>query len=330
MPKPDKPVVGFDLGGTKMLSAIAMPDNSLVGRTKKRTASDHDAEEIVKRICKSIDKSLADANLKKTDIGAIGIGCPGPVDLEKGRLQQTPNMALGGFPLRKTLESEFGVPVVLENDVNAGTYGEFCFGAAKGFRHVVGIFPGTGIGGGLVLNGQLYHGAHGGAGEIGHMIINVGGALCGCGQYGCLEAHASRLSLSRDAAALAFRGQAPSVESQAGTDLAQMRSKVLREAIDDGDKAVITLVRRAAEFLGIGMANVVNILNPEIIVLGGGLVEALPADCYLKVAERSMRQHAMPLMGKRTKVAAATLGDDAVVLGAAQLARDYLKAKDPS
>lgn len=313
-------VIGFDLGGTKMLAAVYDDDYEIKGRYKQKTLGQEEPEAIYGRIEETIHEALDDAGISADDLQGIGIGSPGPLDIHKGRVLDTPNLNLNQFPLSDRLEKAFGCPVLLDNDVSVGTYGEFRFGAAKGYQHVVGIFPGTGIGGGLVLNGQLFRGATGAAGEIGHTIIQVNGPLCGCGQHGCLEALASKSAIAKDAVALAASGSSPAILDHAGTDIKQITSKSIKKAIKAGEAPMTRVLERSAEFLGIGMANCVNIISPDVVVIGGGLVEKFGND-YLSIAEASMRRHAMPFLVDKVNVVEATLGDDAVILGAASLFR---------
>jgi glucokinase len=317
--------IGFDLGGTKMLAALVDENFEIVGRNKAKTGTERDNETVRKEIIACIEELLKDAKVKQEELFGIGIANPGPIDLERGVVLETPNLALDNFPIRKHLEERFDVPVLLENDVNAGTYGEFIRGAAQGFRHVVGLFPGTGIGGGLVLNGTLYRGARGGAGEIGHMVIQVDGRRCGCGNYGCLEALASRTAIAKDLVALAATGQAPTVYKKAGTDILKVKSGLIKKAIDNGEQAVSEVVLRSARYLGVGMGNCVNLFNPEVIVLGGGLVEKLGSP-YIREAEMSMRQNGMDKLVPDVEVREAELGDDATVIGAAALLRESIEA----
>ena len=240
-----------------------------------------------------------------------------------------PNLGVSNFPIGDRLQQAFGVPVVVENDVSAGTYGEHRYGAARGRRHVIGVFPGTGIGGGLVLDGRLYRGARGNAGEVGHMIVQLDGPMCGCGQYGCLEAVASRSAIARDLIAQAAIGRVPSVAAKAGTDVRALRSKMIARVLAAGERAGIELLERAAERLGIGLANCVNMLNPEMVVLGGGLVEKL-GDWLIERAADSMRRHALPALAEGVEVVAAALGDEAVVRGAATLAQESLARESPA
>jgi glucokinase len=315
-------LIGFDLGGTKMLATLLDQDMNIVGSNKVKTGSDRSNEAVFERIVDCIEELLKKERAGN-GLAGIGISCPGPIDREHGVVLETPNLELSDFPIQSMLGQRFGVPVLLENDVNAGTYGEYIRGAGRGFRHVIGIFPGTGVGGGLVLDGSLYRGKRGGAGEIGHMIIQEDGPLCGCGQYGCLEALSSRTAIAKDLVAIAAKGGSPTVFDKAGSELAKVKSGTIKKAVDAGEEQVIQVVKRAARFMGIGMANCVNIFDPEVIVLGGGLVEKL-GDLYVREAERSMRAYAMEDLVAGVEVKEAELGDDATVTGAAALLLESL------
>jgi glucokinase len=319
---------GFDLGGTKMYCLLVREDGRIVERLRAKTQAGGSATRLVDGMVASIDELLARASLDRSQLSAVGIGAPGAVDFENGIVLNMPNLGLTDLPLKKLLQQRLKLPVLVENDVNAGTWAEFAGGAAKGCRHVVGIFPGTGIGGGLILDGRLYRGAGGGAGEIGHTIVQLDGRECACGQhdqvlgeYGCLEALASRTAIAKDLVVLAATGRAPSVLEDAGTDYTKVKSGVIARAVKSGNADVIRLVARAARFLGVGMANCVNIFNPELIVIGGGLVEKL-GETYLREAEKSMRAHALSGLVRKVKVVQSVFGDDAVALGASLLAAE--------
>lgn len=316
--------VGVDLGGTKLLAVVFDGAYGSKGRAKKKVGKSRDNEAVLEKMREVISDALDDAGIGLSEVSAIGIVCPGPVDFENGIILETPNLGLDNFPIRDRLSDALGVPVFLENDVNAGTYGEYTAGAGRGFSHVVGLFPGTGLGGGLILDGRLYRGATGGAGEIGHMIIQVDGRRCGCGQDGCLEAMASRTAIAKDLVALAATGSAPVVYKKAGSDFSAIKSSVIEKAWREGGSVAVSIVERAARHLGIGMANCVNIFNPELIVIGGGLVEKLGAP-YIEMAERAMRTHAMARLVSIVRVKQAELGDDSAVIGAAALAREHLE-----
>ncbi|MBN2511228.1 MAG: ROK family protein [Spirochaetales bacterium] len=311
-------LVGFDLGGTKMLAAVLDARYIVIAREKGKTPAQEGPDAVLNAILSLIESVIAESGVPGNDIAGIGIAVPGTIDRKKGRIINAPNLGFIDIPLGEFLSSRTGLPVMLENDVNAGAFGEWKLGAAKGFSHVVAVFPGTGIGGALILNGSLYRGATGNAGEIGHMIIQTDGPLCGCGQYGCLEAVASRSAMSRDAVLAAASGKTPLTYKEFGTDIKNFKSKTFLFGLKKKEKPIMGIIDRGARFLGIGLANCVNIFNPELILLGGGLVEKLGND-YVKTAEDTMRTHAMPSLAKAVKVRTAELGDNAVCIGAAAL-----------
>lgn len=321
---PGEFVVGLDIGGTKMYAAVMDHTFEILGNYKKKTRStkkpDQCAEE---RIFSVINAALKEAGDPK--ISAIGVGSPGPLNPEEGVIIDTPNLGWKNFPLAETLSTEYKVPVAVDNDVNVGTYGEWCFGEVKACKHVVGIFPGTGIGGGIVVEGKLLHGFSGAAGEVGHITVERDGPLCGCGKRGCLEAMASRLAIAKEVATLAARGDAPYVLENFGTDIAKLKSGAIAEAIASGEKQVEAVVRHAAYLTGMAIGGIVNVLSPEAVVLGGGLVEAME-EIYLEEVGRGMRDHAMPFLVENVRLVAAKLGDDAVALGAARMAAERLRA----
>jgi glucokinase len=228
-------------------------------------------------------------------------------------------MGFKDYKLGAELSGLFGAPAVRENDVQAGVYGELRAGALRGKMNAVGVFVGTGIGGGIVIDGKLYRGATGSAGEVGHMILHEGGAACGCGNYGCLEALASRTAMAKDAVAQAATGKAPALYSLVGSDIRKCRSSVLFDAIEGGDKSVKKAVDRAAAWLGVGLANLVHVLNPEAIVVGGGVVMRF-GQKFLERAVASMEEHLMPGLSGTAEILLSELGDLAVPTGAACVA----------
>jgi glucokinase len=316
--------IGLDLGGMKMLCAVLDGDGTVAARIKKRTQGLGNGDTVFEQAVACIEECIDAAGLKMQDILGIGFGIPGPVDFSHGIVLDTPNIGFKNFPLRDLARKKFDVPILVENDVNAGTYGEVKKGAALGRRHVIGLFPGSGLGAGLILDGKLYRGASGGAGEIGHMIIESGGRLCGCGGYGCLEAYVARAGMAKDAVALAATGKAPTLYAKVGTDYTRIKSGHLAKAAAAGEKEIQKLIRRSAWYLGIGMANCVNIFNPEAIVLGGGLVEKFGGE-YVEISENSMRKHALPGLSAAVEVLTAELGDDAVAVGASILMNEMIK-----
>ena len=230
--------IGFDLGGTKMLATVYDNDFKQLGRARKKTKGRDGMEAGLKRINTVIKEALEDAEVSKDQVRGLGIGCPGPLDLEKRRIRTAPNLGWDDVPVAKSIEDEFKFPVAIANDVDAGVFGEYSFGAGRGARCVFGIFPGTGIGGGCVYEGKLFRGSNCTCMEIGHIPMMANGPLDGAGNAGTLEALASRLSIASDAAQAAYRGQAPHLLKNAGTDLSEIRSGALSASVANGDKAV--------------------------------------------------------------------------------------------
>lgn len=312
--------VGFDLGGTKMLAKVYDDAFGEHGKKRKKTRGMEGAKAGVQRICSTIADAIQESGIDPGKLAGIGVGSPGPLDLERGVIIDTPNLGWQNVKLKATLEKVFGCPALILNDVDAGVYGEYERGAARGTRCAVGIFPGTGIGGGAVYDGALVRGKTQSCFEIGHVPVEADGPLCGCGKRGCLEAVASRLSISAAVAAAAYRGEAPTILEAAGTDLSNIRSGLLAEAVEAGDQAVIDILTHSARRIGWAAAGVVHLLAPEVLVLGGGLVEAMPK-LYVAEVEAGLKAQVMPAFRDTCRVASAELGDDASVLGAAAWAR---------
>jgi glucokinase len=298
-----------------MMSAVFDSKLKIAAVKRKKTRAHEGGGNGLKRIIAVIRESLNEADIPLERVKGIGIGIPGPIDMQKGVVLDTPNLGWGKLNLKTILEKEFPCVVHVINDVDAGVYGEYCFGAAKKVRCVLGVFPGTGIGGGCIYKGEVFHGSRSCL-EIGHLQVVQEGPLCGCGQRGCLESMASRLAIATAAAKAAYIGEAPHLMEITGANLTKIRSKALTAAIEAGDQAIEQIIRDGAYWLGIGVANVINLLAPDIVILGGGLVEAIP-DIYREVVEDTANKHVMPPFKGTFKVTVAALGDDAVVTGAA-------------
>ncbi|SMP43921.1 glucokinase [Neorhodopirellula lusitana] len=313
--------IGFDLGGTKMLAAAVDNDMKVIARRRRKTRGRDGSDSGIARIMSTIKRLLDENDIKADRIAGIGIGCPGPIDLDKGRLMMTPNLGWDDVEVEKELKKQFDCPVVVLNDVDAGVYGEYQFGAAKGSRCSVGIFPGTGIGGGCVYEGKILHGAGISCMEIGHTRISSGVKSSGGDMPGTLESEASRLTIAADAAKLAYRGEAPSLYKNSGTDLASIRSGALADSVKNGDKEVEKVIQEACKVIGYAVVNVVHILCPDTVILGGGLVEAME-DLFVKTVSKTAKDCCMPVYKDRFKVVAAKLGDDAGVMGSAAWAKE--------
>jgi glucokinase len=317
--------IGFDLGGTKMLATVFDSRFKALGRERKKTKGYEGVKAGFERIAITIHKALDEAKVSKDQISGIGIGCPGVLDLDRGVILESANLSWHDAKLKDFLEDEFKCPAVICNDVDSGVYGEYRFGAAKGARCVLGVFPGTGIGGGCVYEGKIFRGKKNSCLEIGHIQVTRDGQLCGCGRRGCLETEASRLAISAAAAQAAFRGEAPYLLSVAGTDLGEIRSGILADSIKNGDATIEKIIHHAAEMIGVAIGGIVNLLAPDVIVLGGGLVEAMPR-LFVDTVDETARAHCMPSFSRVFKTVPAKLGDEANAMGAAAWAEAAIPA----
>jgi glucokinase len=319
--------LGVDFGGTKVLAAVIdLRDGSVVGSAKKRTRAADGPEQLMDRLLDVGEAALKDAGKGKTGgVAGIGVGIAGQVDAERGILVGTPNLsqATVELPITDRLTERFGVPAALRNDVQIAALGEARFGAGKDVSDFLCVFVGTGIGGAIVRDGKLWTGAAGTAGEIGHMIVHAGGRLCGCGGRGHLEAYASRTAITKALLAELHRGQASILgslmsaaneEEPGGTAI---RSGLLARAVAEGDELAIETLTEAGRYLGFGLASVINVLNPTRVILGGGVIEAVPL--LFDVASARTRREALPAAARRTEIVKAGLGDHAGVVGAALL-----------
>ena len=321
--KKNKHWIGFDLGGTKMLAVVYNSEFKPIGKSRKKTKGFEGMQAGLKRINSVIDEAIDDAEISKSDVAGLGIGCPGPLDFDKGEIREAPNLGWTDVPVKKSIEAEFRFPAVIANDVDSGIFGEYHFGAGKGARCTVGIFPGTGIGGGCVYEGRLLRGKNTSCMEIGHIPLVPGGQLDGAGNPGSLEGVASRLAIAGQLAQAAYRGTAPSVLEKAGTDISQIRSGAIASAVEAGDEAVVQIIEDACHNIGLGVVTVVHLLAPDVIVFGGGLIEAM-SGFMLKKIEKFARPRILESMRDEFVIREAKLGDDAGVMGAAALARQWV------
>lgn len=315
-----------DLGGTKLLCAVTDHRQRVLASTKTATDVAGGPDAIIDQMAKGIRRAVKKSGLKLKQISAVGACVPGPSDPATGMVSRAVNLRWEEpVPLARKLSAALrDLPVVIENDVNAGTYGEWAAGAAQGMQDVIGIFVGTGIGGGLVLNGQLRRGHRFVAGEVGHIVLQIGGPPCSCGNFGCAEALASRTALEREArAALAAGRDSKLPEMMAAKGRPdRMTSGIIRRAYRAGDPLTVELVEDMAFHLGLLTANLVNIIDPQMVVFGGGVVEKM-GDSLLSL----IRKAALDKLMSRAdfSIQAAALDDLAGVIGAAALARDAVR-----
>ena len=319
-------VVGVDLGGTKILAGIFDSNFECIGTAKVSTKAQRGVASVVDRIERCVRDAVDEADLSMKQIAGVGVGAPGAVDFDSGSVIFAPNLeGWKDVPLKKELEKHLDVPVFVENDGNIAVLGVHVAELKAKPSSVIGIFVGTGIGGGLILNRELYSGFNHTAGEIGHMVIDVNGPKCGCGNRGCFEALASRIAIFQRIKSGVKDGEKTLLTDMLGDGLEDLRSGDLRKAIRRGDKFVTKIIEQTAEYIGIGVANLVNVFSPEVVVLGGGVIEAL-ADEMTSVISKTAKEHAMPGTLKGVDIIASKLGDSAGITGAGVLARRGAKA----
>jgi len=317
-------LVGVDLGGTKILAGVFTNSLKCIGRSKMSTKTERGAGAVVERVAHCVQDAVDECDLDIKQVRGVGIGAPGSVDPENGKVMFAGNLGWKDVSLKKELEKQLQLPVFLQNDCNICTLGVHEVELEAKPRNMIGIFLGTGIGGGLIIEGRLYSGYTRTAGEVGHMVLEVNGPKCTCGNRGCWEALASRSALFRQVQEAVKDGQKTVLTEMLGSDLKDLRSGDLRKAIKQGDKFVEHIVEEAAKYTGIAVANLINVLNPEVVVLGGGLMDALE-DEMMPVVVESAREHAFPGSDKGIKILPSKLADDAGITGGAVLARRETK-----
>jgi glucokinase len=309
-------VFAADLGGTHLRAAVVNQNGNIPFRIKQNTPQGNNPNEIVCALVKAV-RACEKQDGIMNEISAVSVVVPGTVDVEKGMVVKAPNLpCLNGFYLTDALSSELKRAALIENDANAAAVGEMWRGAGRGRRTIVCITLGTGVGGGIILDGKLWRGVDGAAAEIGHMCVDpFGGVACGCGSRGCLEVYASATAIVR-----MTREAKPRYPDSVLDEKEDLTSQIIFDAGVAGDELALEVFRRMGVYLGIGLANLINILNPEMIVVGGGLANGW------QLFEKNMRQQvaerAFPLLAARVQIVRAECGDDAGLLGAARLAFD--------
>ncbi len=321
-----RPVVGVDVGGTKILAGVVGGDHMILGHAKRPTPAKEGGEAIVAAILSAVEEALAQSGIPLEDIAGVGVGSPGPLDIEKGLILFSANLNVHNFPLGPELSGRLGKPVLLQNDVRVGSYGEFRLGAGRGYRNIISAFVGTGIGGCIICDGKLVEGSTGNAGELGHIIIKAGGPECGCGNRGCMEAFSSRTAIAGRISKAVRKGHSTLLAGKIDKKSGRLKSGDLAAAIAEGDPIAIKAVHRAAHYLGIGLGSLVNVFGPEIVIIGGGVTEAL-GSTWIDMIRESLRKVSLVDREGTIKVEAAQLGDNAGLLGAALFAADRFALK---
>jgi glucokinase len=314
--------LGIDLGGTKTLASVVdITTGEVMGSARKRTRAERGQDFVSQRTIELVTAAIAEAKLAPEDpIVAIGVGAAGQVDRKAGVVVDAPNLGVHNMPLGEILSKQFGKPVYIGNDVEVAAQGENIFGSGHGYNNFVCIFIGTGIGSGIVQNGHLYTGLTGTAGEVGHTIIEANGRICGCGGRGCLEAYASRTAITKAIMAEIHHGRSSILADDAARQLRQgetvIRSGILANAIQQKDELTIEVIMEAGDYLGRALGSILNFYNPDCIILGGGVIEAV--DLLFETAVHRARTTALAAPAK-TPILRAKLGDYSGVVGAACL-----------
>lgn len=321
MTETDRLVIGVDLGGTN-IEAAAVRGPAVLASKKKKTRAEEGAEAVIDRVVLTVDGVREKLGDDADEVAALCIGAPGAIDPATGVVRHAPNLDWHDVALGEALRERTGLPVSVSNDVTIGVLGEHVYGAGKGALHLVGVWVGTGIGGAVVVNGAVHRGLRGAAGEIGHTVVQPFGRTCGCGREGCVEAYASKtamMAMIREQMARGHPSIVPEIMESKGKT--RLTSSVVAAALAEGDGLMEEAVRTAQFYLGLLAANLVNTLDPEVIVFGGGLVERL-GEAFLEPVARTARHHYLQQReAERIRLVPAALGDDAGPVGAGVVAR---------
>ena len=310
----------LDIGGTKVLGAIFDAKEKVIYRLKKKTKSGGSSSENVEQVIISVvEEMIRESGVKRDDINAIAAGAPGVINQEAGVVLFSPNLPWRDYDIRTPIEKKFGVPFHIGNDVNVGVLGEYHYGAAKGFHNVVGFFVGTGMGGGLILEDKLYTGHLFKGAEYGHMILDPEGPLCNCGQRGCLEAFSSKQGMSAYIRQQVSRGRTSMMAD--ALDGSAFKSRALKKALDAGDPVSVEAVDRACHWLAVATGNMINTFSPDVVVYGGGVIEAA-GSIFLEKISAEVDRYCMPSIRSSVELKQAGLGDDSVIYGALAMIRD--------
>jgi glucokinase len=312
--------LGLDLGGTKILTGLADSEGKIIARSRRDTEADLGEDKIIENMIATIEDVLEKTEVTKDQIITLGIGSPGPLDSKKGIIIENANLTWKNVPLVERMEAALGIKTLLQNDANAAALGEKWFGAGKNVENMVYITISTGIGGGAIINKELFTGVNDNACEIGHTVIDPNGPLCGCGNHGCLEAFASGTSIGKRAREAAAAGQSKEMLELADNIVEDIDAVICAQAAHQGDQVAKDIFKNAGYHLGIGMGNVVNTFNTEMIILGGGVMKA--SDLFLDEAIKTMEDISLAGSLEMVTVKEAELGSDIGLKGAIAVAME--------
>ncbi len=309
----EKLILGIDIGGTKILTGLLTPDGRIVDRIRENTGPSASPEDALDRIALTIDTLLGRNGISVKDLAGCAAGSPGPIHFKSGTLIQTPNLNWDGLKLRDELSKRMGRPVILDNDANMAALGEYYFGNTRGCRHLLYMTVSTGIGGGLILDGEVYRGTAGGAGEFGHMILQTTGD-CACGGKGCLETLASGTALAKKAQALVQSGRGRGILQVSHGQ--EITARSVGEAVRQGDPEAAEILHEAVKYLGMAIGSLINIFNPGRVILGGGVSLGM-ADLILEPVRNFTAGQVFRLHRESVQIEITTLGENNGLLGCA-------------
>jgi len=313
-------VLGIDIGGTNLVvGSVAEDGSALHALDSEPTHAEAGQTDVLDRLITLAQRTIERTRkeVRGADIIGVGVGAPGPLDTKRGIVLLTPNLGWVNLPLRQIIHERLGLPAALDNDANCAVLGEWWMGAARGTRNAIGITIGTGIGGGIIVDGKLYHGASDCAGEIGHTTIDTEGRRCKCGNYGCLEAYASGPNIAMRAVEEIKAGAVSRLADYVGGDLRQVTAQTVYQAAHDGDQLALEVVNDTAKFLGVGIANLVNVFNPEVVVVCGGVT--LAGDRLFDPLRREVARRAFKPAVSVCRIIPCELSGTAGVYGAAKV-----------
>lgn len=314
--------LGIDLGGTKIAGLLGDEQGKIIAEKTIPTLAEEGVEPVISRIKNIIREMMGE--VPSEQVKGIGLCVPGPLNIKTGEVMYAPNLRWKNVRIAGILEKEFGLPVILENDANAAGYGECIYGAGKGAVNMLYMTVSTGIGGGIIANGELVYGRDYCAGEVGHMIVLPGGPLCGCGQHGCIEALASGTAIARAARKRLGEGKQSIIPDLVNGDINAVTSREVAEAARQGDQLAVSLLDEAFSYLGIAIGNLINLLNPETIVIGGGVAKM--GDLLFDRVGRVLQDHAFPHMVTGVSIVPAVLEGRAGTMGMVALVQKKLNS----
>jgi len=318
-------VVGIDLGTLNTIAAVVDLEGKIVERVEHPTNGEKNRDDVIERVKTAIHEVISASNVNLQKIAGIGLAVPGLVDSKRGTMLITPNFGWKDTPLKEILEEEFHTPIFIDNNVNAMALSEAEFGIGRGVKNFICVNVGMGIGSGVIINGEIYRGETECTGEIGHTTVDYNSPKCSCGNNGCLEIMAAGPAIARRAVKAIREGRKTVITELVKDNLNRITAAIVAQAANQGDKLAREVMEKTGGYLGTGVANIINLFNPQMVVIGGGVSEA--GDLILDPLKKTMKKRAFPVPAKAVKIVTPSLGRDCTVIGAATLVlKDIFKS----